>query len=159
MAGLERSPEMEPLSYSEFISDVLPHLKNECRCGNPAFQKLISFNFEDYGIKPCSLLDSEFLIQEIVRNTFEPLEEGNHWQGESKRQFRCRICHRVCTETYSEYSISMYRSFVLFDDDLRSERGTFVLGYRAFDDGEFDKVSDFSIASDLSSYLASLTEK
>ena len=99
---------MEPLTHDQFISNVVAVVKKECRCSIPGFQKIVSFNFEDYGIAPTLLWDSEILIQEIIRNGFVALDEGVQHQGDSKRRYRCPSCERSCTEIYTEYSINMY---------------------------------------------------
>ena len=150
---------MQPLTPDQFTSDVVAEVKKDCRCSVPGFQKIISFNFQDYGIAPTLLWDSEILIQEIIRNGFDALDEGIQHQGVCMRRYRCPRCRRTCTETYTEYSINMYRSFVLFDDDLRASQAKYVLGYRGFESKDFDKITDFSRASDFDLYLANLTEK
>ena len=149
---------MEPLTPDQFNSDVVAAVKQECRCGVPGFQKIVSFNFEDYGIAPTLLWDSEILIQEVIRNGFEAIDEGIQRQGDSRRRYRCRICGRICTETYTEFSINMYRSFVLFEDDLRAAEAKYVLGLRGFEEKDFDKITDFQRSEDFGSYLASLTK-
>lgn len=148
---------MQPLTPDQFTSDVVAVVKKECRCSIPGFQKIVSFNFEDYGIAPTLLWDSEILIQEIIRSEFDALDEGVQHQGDSKRRYRCPSCGRSCTETYTEFSINMYRSFVLFDQDLRSSHSEYVLGYRGFEQKDFDKIPDFSRSLDFDLYLANLT--
>lgn len=149
---------MEPITPDQFNSNVVAAVKEACRCDVAGFQKLISFNFEDYGIAPTLLWDSEILIHEVIRNGFEALDEGIQRQGDSRRRYRCKVCCRICTETYTEYSINMYRSFVLFEEDLRASEGEYVLGLRGFEEKDFDKITDFARSEDFDSYLASLTK-
>ena len=146
-----------PFTPDQFKDEVVSVIRGQCRCEVPAFQKLISFNFEDYQIAPTLLWDSEILIHEVIREGFEPLDEGIQRQGESRRRYQCRDCLRTCTESYSEYSINMYRSFVLFDDDCRAGRTEYLLGFRGFEEKDFEKIADFSRSSDLTSYIANLT--
>jgi hypothetical protein len=148
---------MNSLTPDQFKSAVVAVVKQRCRCAVPGFQKIVSFNFEDYGIAPTLLWDSEILIQEVIRNGFEALNEGIQRHGDSKRRYQCRICGRVCTATYTEYSINMYRSFVLFEEDLRASEGEYVLGLRGFEEKDFDKITDFKRSENFDSYLASLT--
>ena len=148
---------MNSLTPDQFRNDIVAAVKKDCRCATPGFQKIISFNFEDYGIAPTLLWDSEILIHEIIRSDFEALDEGIQRQGDSKRRYRCGVCGRTCTETYTEFSINMYRSFVLFDEDLRASTAEFVLGFRGFDVNDFDRITDFSRADNLDSYLSQLT--
>jgi hypothetical protein len=147
---------MKPFTREQFAQEIVGEMKKACRCASPAFQKIISFNFEDYGIAPTLLWDSEILIQEIIHSEFDAIDEWGRRQGDSVRRYRCRICARICTETYTDFSINMYRSFVIFDDDLRSSEAKYVLGFRGFEEKGFERITDFSKSEDIDGYLASL---
>jgi len=149
---------MSAITPDQFREQIVMPVKSKCRCSVPGFQKLISFNFEDYGISPTLLWDSEILIHEVIRNGFEPIDEGIHSQGEFSRRYRCPVCERVCVERSAEFSINMYRSYVLFHDDLRSQSATFVLGWRGFDSTDFQRIHDFTKTEDVKSYFQSITE-
>ncbi|MFC5049065.1 hypothetical protein ACFPK9_15915 [Rubritalea spongiae] len=150
---------MSAFTPARYIEEVIQEIKNECRCAVPGFQKIISFNFEDYGISPTLLWDAEILIQHVIRDgDFVPMDEGIQRHGDSIRHFKCKSCGRICTETYTEYSINMYRSFVIFDEDLRSSKINYALGYRGFEQSDFDKITDFIKSTDDANYIANLTK-
>ncbi|MBB5034628.1 hypothetical protein HNQ65_004233 [Prosthecobacter vanneervenii] len=46
---------------------------------------------------------------------------------------------------------------MLFDEDLRAPHAEYVLGFRGLEAKPFDKIPDFSRATDFDAYLASLT--
>ncbi len=149
---------MNAITPDQFREQIVAPVKSACRCSVPGFQKLISFNFEDYGISPTLLWDSEILIHEVIRNGFEPIDESIQRQGEFARRYRCPVCARVCVEKYAEFSINMYRSYVLFQDDLRSKSATFILGLRGFDSNDFQRIHDFTKTEDMKSYFTSITQ-
>lgn len=153
---------MPPMTPDEFRQRVLPTVvaawELACFCRSPGFLKLLSFNFEDYGVGPVGLADSEILIHEIVRGQFtregEPTSDG---MGTTQQAYRCPKCGACGTETYAEYSISMYRSFVLFDNAPKmSSTGLYLVGFYGFEQAEFSKIHDFHQARDEDEFVTTL---
>jgi hypothetical protein len=153
------------MTPDEFQKHILPTILSAwdkaCFCRSSGFLKLVSFNFEDYEIGPIALADSEILIQQIVRDHFtrdgEPTSDG---QGTTFQAYRCPQCGARCRETYAEYSISMYRSFVLFDDvSAKAPLGIYLVGFYGFNQGDFARVHDFRLASREEEFLAAMTNE
>ena len=136
---------MSPDDFREsIISHLVPAWEKKCFCAIPAFRKLISFNFADYGIGPVGLVDSEMLIHEIIRQKFEKQGDTRSVQGKSIATFTCPQCKRICTDTYEDFSISMYRSYVTFDGDAPVTTGVlYLIGFFGFDGSDFAKINDF----------------
>jgi len=135
-----------------FYETVLPRIANawdeRCFCANPAFRKLLSFNFRDYNIGPVALMDSEILIDAIIRKRFTQNGEPKSYQGEITQVGTCPQCNTTCTELYAEFSISMYQSSVRFaDSQILAEKCLYTLGFRGFEHSEFQKIHDFQKAS------------
>lgn len=149
------------MTPDNFRESVLPALKDawqqNCFCSNRAFQKLVSFNFDDYGIGPTGLADSEILIDEIIRQNFDKLESANAGGGRVKQSYRCPQCDTTCSEHYREFSINMYQSYVLFNDQPSpSPRALFLVGWFGFKSDEFDKIHDFEKAPSIEQFLQQL---
>ena len=144
-----------------FRESVLPTLKDawqqNCFCANPAFRKLLSFNFDDYGIGPTGLADSEISIDEIIRQQFEKRESKDLGGGQVKQSFRCPQCDTTCTEHFREFSINMYQSYVLFENQPPpSPHALFLVGWFGFKSDEFEKIHDFEMASSTDLFLQQL---
>lgn len=62
------------MTPDEFQKRILPPIfsawEERCFCRNHSFLKLVSFDFEDYGIGPLALMDSEIVIQAIIGRRF-----------------------------------------------------------------------------------------
>ncbi len=75
------------MTPDEFRQAVLPQVvaawDDHCFCTCPGFQKLVSFNFRDYGIGPTGLADSEILIDELIRQRFTRQQELESPPGEN----------------------------------------------------------------------------
>ena len=73
------------MTPDEFHHSILPTIltawERGCFCHSPGFLKLVSFNFEDYGIGPMAVVDSEILIAEIIGRRF--VREGQLTYGVS----------------------------------------------------------------------------
>ena len=113
------------MTPEEFTNQVLPNLKESvqegCLCSSDGFRKVVSFNFEDYRflnlgpeIAPTGLADSEILIQEFIRTRYISERSKSPSPSVTIQVFQCPVCRSKCIETYSEYSISMNRSYVKF---------------------------------------------
>jgi hypothetical protein len=122
------------MTPEKFRSLLLPHIfaawEEHCFCSNPAFQKLLSFNFDDYGIGPATLLDAEILIEELVRKRFyqrgQATERGSDWI----QTCACPKCGATCKVFYAEYSIHVQRSVVIYESQSQpAARGLYVLGF------------------------------
>ena len=150
------------MTPDEFQKRIVPTIiaawERGCFCRSPGFRKLVSFNFEDYGIGPVALADSEILIQEIIRGRFTRDGEANSdGMGTSSQVYRCPKCGARCTETYAEYSVSMFRSFVIFETvPEKAASGIYLVGFRGFKQADFAKIRDFRLTSDEDEFLASL---
>ena len=140
------------ITQEQYLELIEP-LTTQCQCASPKFQKLVSFNFQDYSISPTSLWDSEILIQKNVRERFTALDDWSNDVGESYRRYECPICKRVCRESYAEYSINMYRSYLTFEEDIRAEDALYLTGLRGFNRTEFESIKDFTHTTDQEAYL------
>ncbi len=160
-----RSQDRTAMTPDEFQKRIVPTVvaawERKCFCRSPGFRKLASFNFEDYGIGPVALVDSEILIQEIIRGRCtrdgEPTNDGH---GTTFQAYRCPRCGARCRETYAEYSISMYRSFVLFDNAPKTaSSGVYLVGFYGFTQADFAKVHDFRPTSDEAEFMNTLSNR
>jgi hypothetical protein len=138
---------------------MLTAWESGCFCRSPGFLKLLSFNFEDYKIGPVGLADSEILIHEIIRGRFtrdgEPSSDG---MGTTQQSYLCPNCGARCRETYAEYSISMYRSFVLFENAPEmAATGVHLVGFYGFQQSDFAKIHDFRPAADDAEFITAIT--
>lgn len=111
------------MTPDEFRHRVLPTVlaswERGCFCRTPGFLKLVSFKFEDYGVAPMAVVDSEILIAEIIGKRFPREGQLTYGVAERVQAYRCPQCNARCQATYEDYSISMYRSFVLFENAPR----------------------------------------
>jgi hypothetical protein len=146
------------ITQEQYLELIEP-LTKQCLCASPNFQKLVSFNFQDYSIAPTSLSDSEIFIQKNIRERFTAQSDWSNNVGEVYREYVCPICKRKCKESYAEYSINMYRSYVTFEENLKSESVSFLTGFRSFTGTKFDGIKDFEITTDRAYYLDQFNPK
>lgn len=154
-------PERYSMTPDEFREIVLPQIvtawNDNCFCANPIFQKLLSFNFRDYGIGPAALADSEILIDALIRQRFTQQHEPKSHQGEITQVYKCSQCQATCTELYAEFSISMYQSMVTYDQNpTLAPSGLYLVGFYGFKQNEFGKISDFQQASTPDDFIRQL---
>lgn len=146
----------------EFRKTVLPRVvaawDDRCFCASPGFQKLLSFDFRDYGVVPTGLADSEILIDAIIRERFTRRGEPQSHQGESRQAYVCPQCQATCTELYAEFSISMYQSTVIFHNDPKAAaEGLYLVGFYGFKEDAFGKITDYRRASTVEAFMQELT--
>lgn len=148
------------MTPDEFREAVLPRImadwEAECLCASPGFQKLLSFDFRDYGIGPVGLADTEILIDAIVRQRFLRQDKSESSSGEVQQVCICPQCQATCTERYAEFSISMYQSVVTYEQPKLALTGLYLVGFYGFKRDEFDKVDDFQRASTTEEFLRRL---
>ena len=149
------------MTPDEFQKRILPPIfsawEERCFCRNHSFLKLVSFDFEDYGIGPLALMDSEIVIQAIIGRRF--LREGtpSYKQGSSAQVYCCPKCGARCRLTYEDYSISMWRSFVLFEAaPEKAASGLYLVGFHGFTVANVPRIHDFRQASDEAEFLSTL---
>lgn len=150
------------MTPDEFHEHVLPQVVNKwdehCFCANPSFRKLLSFNFRDYDIGPTALIDSEMLIDAIIRQRFTKKDEPTSHQGEITLVCNCPQCEAICTELYAEFSISMHQSSVTYTDGpALAKYGLYLVGFRGFDINEMRSIPDFQQASTPDEFIRHLT--
>ena len=136
------------MTPDEFRESVLPTIKNawqqKCLCDNMVFRKLVSFDFDDYGIGPTGLVDGEILIDEIIRKNFEKTGDVAEEIGAIYQRFRCPQCGSECIELWREFNINMSISHVLFDNQpKRSDDAYYLVGFFGFSRDDFANISDF----------------
>lgn len=146
------------ITQEQYLELIAP-FASKCLCASPKFQKLVSFNFEDYTTSPISLWDSEVLIQKNIRERFTALDDWSNDVGESYRNYECPTCKRKCKEAYAEYSINMYRSYVTFEENLRSKSVSFLTGFRSFTGTKYDGIKDFVFTADQTFYQYQFNQK
>ncbi len=149
------------MTPDEFRESVLPQVisswEKQCFCANPGFQKLLSFNFDDYGIGPVGLVDSEILIDAIIRQRFKRHDELESGSNAMAQSYTCPQCGATCTELYSEFSISMYQSTVTFHDEAAlATNGLYLVGFFGFKQSEFDEIGDFLRTSSIDEFINQL---
>ena len=149
------------MTPEEFHETVLPAILSawdeQCFCASPGFQKLVSFDFRDYGIGPTGLADSEILIQSIIRDRFKQQERRSEHEI-STQVHLCPQCKASCTERYEEYSINMYQSSVTYDrHPNRSATGLYLVGFYGFRQREFALVHDFQRAATVEQFVREVT--
>jgi hypothetical protein len=86
------------------------YLEHGCPCRFPRFRSVVGFNFEDHGIAPHALHETQTLIAICTRH-----EKGMYTQEgnpEEEIRYTCSVCGAAILEEYDEYSISMWRSFL-----------------------------------------------
>ena len=142
----------------QFNSEVLPQLEGQwsvkCFCDNKVYQKLISFNFADFGVvAPVGLADSEILIHSFVRDKFEALSEGPAPSGVIQ-EWKCPQCGRICKLHDDEYSISMRRSYVTYAQAGIAEQAYYLIGFFGIDVGPSTHFSGYEEAVSIEAYLA-----
>lgn len=150
------------MSPDEFHEQVIPQVVKKwdehCFCANSGFRKLLSFNFRDYHICPTALIDSEMLIDAIIRQRFTKCNEPQSHQGEITQAWICPQCNARCSELYAEFSISMYQSSVTFaDGPSLTNSGLYLVGFRGFDINEMRSIADFQQAANPIEFIRQLT--
>ncbi len=130
---------MTPADLQLAIGAALARMNpGRCLCSNRSFRKTISFDFTDYGIPPTALADSEVLISNVLRD-----KRRYRWDvSESASTFTCLTCASVLVETYDEFSISMSRSTIAWDEK-QTTRGNYVVGFYGFTGADFARIADF----------------
>jgi hypothetical protein len=130
---------MTPDDFRLAIVPRLALMKPDCcLCSNRSFRKLISFEFQDYGIAPTGLADAEVLINEVLRDKLRYRLKTSNTGG----TFTCLACQSVLVETYDEYSISMSRSTIAWDEK-KTVRGSYVVGFFGFTGADYARINDF----------------
>ena len=149
------------MTPDEFRESVLPAIEkawqDQCLCDSPVFRKLVSFNFDDYGVGPTGLADAEILIDEIIRKKFEKTGDVTEEISSISQRFRCPRCGSACTEFWREFNINMSFSHVLFDKQpKRSDDAYYLVGFFGFARHDFANVSDFHRSPSTDDFLQRL---
>jgi hypothetical protein len=152
------------MTPDEFHATVLRQLVtawfDRCFCANPGFQKLVAFDFRDYGIAPTGLADSEIVIDTIIRQRFTRQNESDSHQGETRRVYMCPQCEATCTEWYAEFSVNMRQSSVAYDRNPQlAARGFYLVGFYGFDRDDFDRITDYQEASTAEAFMREITAR
>ncbi len=144
---------MTPYEYNEqVLPSILEEWEKKCFCSSPGFQKIVSFNFRDYGIGPAGCADTEILIHTIIREKFT--KEGDvAGEYETRQKYRCPQCGALCTEEYADFNINMYRSFAFYEISNKGDEGLYMTGFYGFDMSEVSQIHDFSQTEDIEEYL------
>lgn len=156
------------MTPEEFAKKIVPKISvatNKCLCTSKGFRKLLSFNFENYRrllpvtrIAPTALADAEILIQKLIREGFVRVGSPKSAQGGTRQEYRCPRCGIGCIEIYTEYSINMARSFVLFNDDVPLlSKGYFLVGFYGFEEKDFKRINDFERAKNVDEFIDWIT--
>ena len=149
------------MTPEEFRQNVLPGIvtawDKQCFCAAPGFQKLLSFDFRNYGIAPTGLADTEILINALIRQRFTPQDEPEKGTGERAQDYLCPQCQARCTEVYSEFSIHMYQTTVTYQAiPALAPVGHYLVGFYGLKQADFLKVTDFERTSSVEAFLAQL---
>ena len=149
---------MTPDEFHEtVVPEVIAAWQQHCFCASPGFQKLLSFDFRDYGIGPVALADAEILIDVIIRQRFARVGEAISGPGETIQDQICPKCQRRCTVRYDEFSINMARATVVFANPLtRATNGKYLVGFYGFKQDDFAKVHDFQKVATCQEFLREL---
>lgn len=152
------------MTPEEFRENVLPAIltawDRACFCVSPGFQKLVSFNFEDYGIGPVGLADSQMVGLDIIHNRFTHCDDESPPSESRARLFECPQCHARCTETFEDYNIWMYRTFFTFVDDRPiAPTGLYLVGFYGFDRADFAKIDDFHEAESTAEFVRQIVNR
>jgi hypothetical protein len=144
----------------EFNARVVPELLRRydahCFCRNPNFLKLVSFNFQDYGIGPVQLYDTEIVVEQVARKRFESVKR---WDG-GEQIDRCTQCGTEFRTRWDQYSINMDRSVMWPVEKLPvAKTGLYVTGFRYFSqyENELAKIRDFEVAKSVDAFVDALT--
>jgi hypothetical protein len=145
------------MNPAQFRLDVLPQLEDQwiqhCFCENQFFQKLISFNFEDFNSSPVALADAEILIHHFIRKKFQSIELIDN-PGEIIQKWQCSQCGLVCKEFYSEYSISMNRSYAIYEQANVSKQVDYLIGFYGFDVNPATRFKGYDKTTSVKTYLS-----
>jgi len=114
----------------------------------------MAFDFSNYGISPLALVDSEMLIQELLRapeSGYDKAmdEESGNWL------FTCKHCGSKLKEHYDEYSISMCRSYVEWQHGSK-HRGNYLVGFYGFDLKNVSRIGDYRKVANALDYISSI---
>lgn len=146
-------PHLDPARYrSEVLPRIVDGLRGRCLCTNEGLRKLVSFNFEDYRISPVGCADSEILIATLFQ------ENGDVYESivdQGMVTLRCRICARELKVVWSDFSISMNRTYIYWPEKKPRE-ALVMIGFFGFDLEKLRKVRDFRMTDDVTRYLQSL---
>ncbi|MCB9854099.1 MAG: hypothetical protein H6818_00315 [Phycisphaerales bacterium] len=150
---------MTPEEFRQaLLPDLLEAWQRECFCASPGFRKLVSFNFEDYGIGPVGLADSQILGLEIIQNRFLKIDNAAATSPAQSRLFECPKCRARCTETYEDYNIWMYRTYFTFvNDGPIAQTGLYLVGYYGFSRSDFEKIADYQPAASAEVFLQQMS--
>lgn len=151
------------MTPDEYRTSVLPQIisawEQHCFCANPFFQKLLSFNFDDYGIGPIGLADTEILVSDLVMQRFDKDEQADEVNRDMSLGYRCPQCHAKCIEVYREFSISMNVCYALFDEPrVLADKASYLIGFFGFDLEDIGRIKDFQRTESVEGYLESLTK-
>jgi len=121
---------MEIPALQKVVEGIYEHyLSRGCPCLFPRFRKLVTFNFEDYGMVPTACLESHLIIdlalrgpKKVYRATSEPTSD----QGESTWLHECSRCGSMIAEHYADYSINMFREYLDFVELKAADIGAAV---------------------------------
>ena len=148
---------MSPEDFKrQVIFRVATQWERGCLCHHPGFRKLLSFNFQDYGMSPMQCIDTEILAQHVTTQYFRVVQErklhSDHITG-----LVCLNCKAHSEATYSEYSISMYRTCIRYIGlPPSANHGLFIIGIHGFSQTAIESVHDFKPASNLAEFLQSI---
>jgi hypothetical protein len=152
------------ITPEEFVRDVVPELQRRwaerCYCANPAFVKLVSFDFRDYGVAPMQMADAEAVIRYVIFERFIPVRAWVDSDGGSDRLDRCPQCASVFQSRFDQYSISMERTTSHpIEPRPKAAVGYFVVGFRYFAHSQdaLARVTDFERASSVADFIERLS--
>ncbi|MBN2716542.1 MAG: hypothetical protein JXX14_11865 [Deltaproteobacteria bacterium] len=148
------------MTPAQYVQMVMPRLREKwdarCFCESPQFRKLVSFNFENYPfLSPLALADAEILISAFIRQRFHPDGAAVNKGMDVFQRYICPQCGAGMTTCFTEFSISMNRTYVSFDSVASQVApvGYYLIGVSGFDVQQFSDVPDFLPAQDAIAYL------
>ena len=148
----------KPATYAQYCTDVVselqPRWQQRCFCESAQFCKLLSYDFRDYGHDTSCLLDAEILIDAIIYKLFTPVDEGVEIQSRQVRGFQCPQCAAHFRVEQEQYGVAMWCSFARrVDRPMPKMVGQYLWGFKGFVGFDASKISDFSRASSLTTFL------
>lgn len=128
------------------VSSVIPVLRElACPCRFPRFVHLVGFNFQDFGTGPVASLDSEELVLACYHGPAAFLQQKSERQIQDStcRSYTCGTCFAEWDATFTDYSISFYRSYLRLCRKTYPDVGAavqpplpFVSGFRYFKEAD-----------------------
>jgi hypothetical protein len=99
----------------ETVASVIPLLlKNGCPCRYPRFVNIVAFNYQDFGTGPVACGDTEQLVGAAIEGqaAFLKLQSEEQVQDSTHRRYQCTRCGAFWEYVFTDYSISMYRTYL-----------------------------------------------